>query len=292
MPRRSSRRAERSRRRREATASAARARLSVSDGLQFLQRTDEARGECRRALAIVVTSSSPAARMELDRRSLRPSGIGRYFVAALLLAWLVGWAAGEGAALLALGAILSAAAGLFREQMPEWISHPASTGAAVFVILFLAVWLTLWTIGGLAALTFFVRSLWGEDILALTPDGFELIRRGGPFRRRYHYDRGAIRRIRLRPQDKILVIDGATESRTVNFGSPDERQEAAEWLTRSLTLPDEAAIAAAAMPPASWEITEDVGGTRLGKVRMRARFIRSAILWFVTALTASAWMAF
>src|SRR5262245_55873994 len=177
-------------------------------------------------------------------RSLRPSGIGRYFVAVFLAAWLVGWAVGEAFALFAVGAILGAAGGAFQDRLPEWLLHPATAGVAALILLFLAVWLFFWTIGGFAALIHLVRSLWGEDVVAITPDGLELVRRGGPFRRRYPYDRAAIRRIRVRPHDKAVMIDAERGTRMLtNFGSPAERQELAAWLIRSLALPEGAAAA-------------------------------------------------
>jgi len=203
--------------------------------------------------------------MELDRRSLRPTGTARYIVAAFMLVWLAGWAFGEAGALFAIGAILRNSVGRITEQMPDWMSHPATTGAVVFVVLFLTLWLVFWTLGGITAFVQLLRSLWGEDVIALAPDGFELIRRAGPFRRRDAFDRGSIRRIRLRPHDKAIVIDAGKRSRTITFGTSDERQAAADWLTRSLMLPDEAAMAASAAPPASWNAVEDAGATRLRK---------------------------
>jgi hypothetical protein len=226
-------------------------------------------------------------------RSFRPSGIGRYFIAAFLLLWLVGWAVGEGVALFAVAAILLKLIGGAPPGMPAWFDNPVGSGVVAFVILFLGLWLTFWTVGGIAAWTHFIRSLWGEDTIALTPEGVEIVRRGGPFRRRYRYDRAAIRRIRLRPSDKGLVMDAEKGTQPLTtFGTPEERQEAADWLIRSLSLPDEAALAALATPPAGWETFEDADGTRLRKVRPRGRAIRSAIMWTITALLASAWLRF
>src|SRR5262245_16789040 len=117
--------------------------------------------------------------------SLRPTGIGRYIVAALLLAWLAGWAAGEGFALFAAGGIVKKLVGAGRQQVTGLMEgDPASAGAVAFIVVFLTIWLTIWTIGGIAAMTHLVRLLWGEDTIALTESGFEVVRRGGPFSRR------------------------------------------------------------------------------------------------------------
>jgi len=170
-------------------------------------------------------------------------------------------------------------------------SPGAGIGAVAFIVLFLAVWLTFWTIGGVAAMTHLVRSLWGEDSIALTPDGFELVRRAGPFRRRDAFDRTAVRRIRLRPHDKAVVMEGDKGMRVLStFGSPLERQEVADWLIRSLSLPDEAALAAAATPPATWDVADNGSDVRLCKVQSRGRVIRSLIAWILTALVSVTWI--
>src|SRR5215471_214784 len=125
-------------------------------------------------------------------RSFRPSGFGRYVAAAFLLVWLVCWAVGEGVALFAVGAILLKLIGAFPGRIPDWFAGSAGIGAVAFILVFLLLWGTFWTVGGIAAMTHLVRSLWGEDTIGLSPEGFELIRRGGPFRRRYAFDRGVI----------------------------------------------------------------------------------------------------
>jgi hypothetical protein len=118
-------------------------------------------------------------------RSFRPSGIGRYFMAAFMLVWLAGWAVGETVALFGVGGILSAMAGVFTDRLPTFLTDPVSSGAVVFILLFLTVWLTFWTIGGVGAMVHLLRSLWGEDAIALSSEGIELIWRAGPIRRRY-----------------------------------------------------------------------------------------------------------
>jgi len=134
--------------------------------------------------------------------------------------------------------------------------------------------------------------LWGDDVIAVTSEGLEVVRRGGPFRRRYMFERAAIRRIRLRPRGNAVLIDTEKGTQVLTaFGSPVERQEAVDWLIRALSLPDEAALAAAAMPPESWDVTGEGDATCLRKVRPRARFVRSGIAWLVTALVATGWIA-
>src|SRR5262245_13417989 len=86
-------------------------------------------------------------------------GIGRFFVAAFLLVWLAFGAGGEGV----VGWFLFVGAkSLFTGQPPEAGREPLTLAPAFTVGVFLIGWLALWTIGGLAALTEFVRLLWSK----------------------------------------------------------------------------------------------------------------------------------
>jgi hypothetical protein len=221
-------------------------------------------------------------------RSLRPSGMGRYITAIFLSVWLVGWIVGEVFAIAMLGAIFGSFAGAFREQLPAWSAELVTSGGAAFVLLFLLFWLTFWTIGGVAALTHLMRSLVGEDVIGLTDSGFEVVRRAGPFRRRYAFDRPAIRRLRTRRHDMAVVADTAKGTRVITtFGLPAERDEVCDWLSRHLGL--SAAAAEAGTLPAAWEVRTEGEVAYVRKVRPRARFTRSLISWLLTAGIASAW---
>ncbi len=222
-------------------------------------------------------------------RSLRPSGIGRYITAAFLSVWLAGWIVGEVFAISMLGLLFSSIAGAFREHLPAWSADLVASGGVAFALLFLLFWLTFWTIGGIAALTHLMRSLVGEDVIGLTDSGFELVRRAGPFRRRYSFDRSGIRRLRIRPHDKAVVADTAKGTRVITtFGLPAERDEVADWLSRHLGLSD---AAGTGTPPATWEVRTEGEVAYLSKVRPGARFTRSLISWLLTAGIASAWYA-
>ncbi len=91
--------------------------------------------------------------------SLRPSGIGRYFVAAFMAMWLVGWIVGEVFAIAMAGVIFTSIAGAFPERLPAWSADLVASGGLAFALLFLLVWLTFWTIGGIAALMHLMRSV-------------------------------------------------------------------------------------------------------------------------------------
>ena len=195
---------------------------------------------------------------------------------------------GEVFAITMLGALFSSIAGAFPEHLPAWSADLVTTGGAAFALLFLLFWLTLWTVGGIAAVTQLMRSLVGEDVIGVTDSGLEVVRRAGPFRRRYAFDRSAIRRLRMRPHDKAVVADTAKGTRVITtFGLPAERDEVADWLSRHLGLSD--AGAEAGTPPATWDVRTEGEVAYLRKVRPRARFTRSLISWLLTAGIASAW---
>jgi hypothetical protein len=58
----------------------------------------------------------------------------------------------------------------------------------------------------------------------------------------------------------------------------------ADWLSRHLALPE-----AAGAPPSTWEFRTEGEASYLRKIRPRDRYIRSAIAWGLTAVTAFAW---
>jgi hypothetical protein len=224
--------------------------------------------------------------------SLRPAGIGRYFSAAFLSVWLVGWVIGEAVALIALAAILSSMSGLFSRQLPAGLADLVSDGGSGFVIIFLLIWLTFWTVGGIGAATHLLRSLFGEDLFVLSGSELEVVRRAGPFRRRYPFERSAIRRLRIRPRDKALVADTDRGTQVLSaLGSPQEREGVRDWLGQYLHLPDENAVAATGVPPATWEVTIDGNTTYVSKVQPRVRKARSLISWLVTGAVAMGWLA-
>ena len=163
-------------------------------------------------------------------------------------------------------------------------------GRSMLGVLFLVLWLTFWTLGGVVALTHVVRSLAGEDVIGLRDGGFELVRRAGPFRRRYKFDRSRIRRLRIRPHDRAVVADMTKGSRVITtFGAPADREAVADWLRRHLGLAD--ADSAIGAPPAAWDVRIEGEVAYLRKVRRGARLTRSVIAWLLVAATAAAWYA-
>src|SRR5258708_7496078 len=92
--------------------------------------------------------------------TLNAQGSGRYFGATFLGLWLCGWLAGECFGLWLLGnAAVAMISGDGLGSGPIRIQPGAAIAIGGFVVL----WLTIWTIGGIAALHEFFRLLCGED---------------------------------------------------------------------------------------------------------------------------------
>ena len=225
--------------------------------------------------------------------TLRPTGRWRYFSAAFLALWLAGWAIGEVVALGAIVGFIAAAIPALSTIALATLVEKLSTGATIFMFLFLLVWTTFWTIGGIAAFSTVLRDLAGEDRLRLVPDGIELTRRAGPFRRARTIDRGGIRRIRVRRHDKALVADTSSGSEFLTqMGTVDERQHICRWLREGLHLRDDTVGPDLAAAPPGWDaaLAED-GSTRLTRRARRMRPTQAFILWCVTAFVTYVWTA-
>ncbi|MCS5698172.1 hypothetical protein NZK32_03845 [Cyanobium sp. FGCU-52] len=167
------------------------------------------------------------------RIRLRPRGGGRFFTAAFLSVWLCGWAMGEVFALMLLvrGARALLVAGPATPAMPP----PA---AAVPMGLFLLVWLSFWTIGGLSALRQLLGCFAAEDRLELDSGDLLWQRWMGPFRRRRRLPLSAIHGVRVAERSGRcgpLVADLARRTLTLSeLGTAEERREAARQLQEAL----------------------------------------------------------
>lgn len=223
--------------------------------------------------------------------TLRATGIARYIGAAFLSVWLVGWVIGEAVALgflvMLIRSVLGSALGL-SWPIPggQWIAG----GAAGFALLFLFLWLSLWTVGGLAALNHLFRSLAGEDRISAEPAGVELVCRAGPFRRVRTFDRSLIRRVRLRRHDKAVVIDTASGTELItSFGTPDERLTMTEWLKRQLSLPDDDSHVETGEAPPGWNMTVESDTARLNRMDPHSRRTGAIITWVIAGLAGLIW---
>jgi hypothetical protein len=173
---------------------------------------------------------------------LRPRGLGRFLEIPFLGVWLSFWVVGEGFALVMFGGLLvSFVCGLLGLPRPAFAPKAPDHAFGLFVLLFLLVWLTLWTVGGIAALTHVSRSLMGEDRFAVIPEGLEITRRVGPFGKQTIVPRDVLRGVRMRTRDQAVVLDTATGVRPVTrFGTQAEREQLRTWLRKRLPWPDPA----------------------------------------------------
>src|SRR5262245_49420144 len=125
---------------------------------------------------------------------LAPKGFGRFVPAAFLGVWLCFWAIGES---FVFWFLFKGARALLTGTPPDPGRAPIEPGPALLMGAFLLVWLTLWTVGGLAAIGEFLRLLWSEDRLIAHAAGLTIVRSRGPFRWRREVARERIRDVRL-----------------------------------------------------------------------------------------------
>ncbi len=223
---------------------------------------------------------------------LRSTGPGRFFAAAFLGVWLCGWAAGECFALLALGTgVVSLATG---GRIPvKGIDSPA--GVVVFGG-FLVLWLTLWTFGGWAAGTQFLRLLWGEDTLLVDGAGLTRVRRAGPFRRTKSWARDTIRGFDVTPSRSFQLLTSSGAVTLSDLGTIGEREALAGELREAFggapaATPENPSASATTLAPDEpvqlpdrWIETIDPDGTFAIVPEPRARQRGARIVWVLALL--------
>lgn len=212
---------------------------------------------------------------------LRSKGAGRYVGAAFLAVWLCGWAVGEAFALwfLAWGAH-----GVLTSRPGPGGHEPLGPGPALAAGVFLLVWLTLWTFGGVMAIRELLLMLWGEDRLVVNPDGLAVSHLRGPFRSGRRIPRDQLRGIRTRGRAGVIVAETARAVVALSrLGTPAERQEAVDELRRELGLQEVARSAEGGLPE-GWEEVITPEGERVLVSSPRARRQQAT----VTALIAVA----
>lgn len=128
------------------------------------------------------------------------------------------------------------------------------TGCSFFVMASLSAWLPIWGLGGIIAFARLLRSVAGEDRIAVQPSGIEVMRRAGPFHRTYAFDRAAIRRVRVRHRDRALMLDTASGAQVLTqFGTAPERDAVGRWIRQHLSLPDPSSTNDPGTLPSGWE---------------------------------------
>jgi hypothetical protein len=207
--------------------------------------------------------------LELGSWSVRlgPSGWLRFGPALFLCVWLCGWAVGEAFALSALVVLVGGA--LVPGAVPPVKGLSDAGAGAILIGTFLALWVTFWTIGGLAAIRELLRLLWASDRLGCDGATLTLVRQTGPFRRRRTWSRDEIQRIHVRRRDRALVVDTPRGVHILTaYGTLNDRERLRDELRGLL---GGARPAVTSLPggggdvPAGWEAgPDDSGGWTLG----------------------------
>lgn len=197
------------------------------------------------------------------------------------------WIVGEVVALAVLGGLLAGiVAAVFGIGLP-FASRLAADGSASFFLLFILIWLTLWTVAGVAAFRHFLRALAGQDVVTVSPAGLDVVWRAGPFRRRRSIPHGDIRRVRVQLNGARLVADTAGGTIDItDLGTRDERFALLDWLRHRLVLPDEAQARRleAETVPRGWDVERHGTETRLTRPTRRTRAIQVGIVWTLAVL--------
>ena len=204
------------------------------------------------------------------------------------------WVVGEIVALaLVIGMIASAlSAALGRPPLlASWA--PPTDGSVSFFLFFLLMWLTLWTVGGIAAGTQLLRRLGGEDSIAATAGGIILTWRAGPLRRTRELPRATIRRIRIQLKGGAVVAD--TDRGTVeisDLGDAEERRSLQAWLLSELTLPDEAhaKLREREIRPLERDVETQGMDTLVTRPTRRVRIMQARVMLVVAALMSLGWI--
>jgi hypothetical protein len=221
--------------------------------------------------------------------SLRPYGWGRYLDSAFLIVWLAMWLVGEVLMVaLTVGTIISLIAVILGLAPPAFLPKVTDPGVAAGFLLFGLFWLTLWTVGGVAAATHLLRSLAGEDIVSLTSEALVVRRRAWIFHRTRTFPRADIRGVTTSTKGASLsVYTGAKGVEVVSaLGKPREREDLRAALAAALVLPDTATVKRleTQSPPPGWEAERRGADLVLMRPARRTRRQQAITMWIVTGL--------
>lgn len=216
---------------------------------------------------------------------LKPSGVARFVSAAFLVFWLCGWAVGEGIALWVLAKGILA---LMNGTPFEEGRAPLELGPALAIGGFLLLWLSLWTLGGVAAIAHVLQLLWSEDRLIAHGGGLTVVRSRGPFRGRRELPRDMLRRIVLVPRCDALAAETTRERIELSrLGTHAEREETATALRSQLGLNEAAFEAEAVTLPKGWEEVITPEGERAVAVSAATRRAQSRVVGVLALLVAT-----
>lgn len=204
------------------------------------------------------------------------------------MVWLCGWLAGE---LFALMVLVIGSYALVTGQPPPGMTEPLQIGPALAGGGFLLIWLTIWTIGGYAAMRELLRLVWAEDRIVVQPRALVVVRRLGPFVKRRELARRDIRRIYVRPpRGELLAQVFGSPMTLTDLGTPEERTAAARQLETVLQLRATPTAEEGALP-AEWQEYQEVRGGlvlapagRTRRTQAKALAVLSAVVWSIGML--------
>jgi hypothetical protein len=219
---------------------------------------------------------------------LKVKGFGRFIGAGFLTCWLAGWAVGETVAI----SVLAVGAWSIVTKRPPGVGHdPVSLMAALPIGLFLLVWLTFWTFGGIAAGRELLQLLFGRDRFTVQHDGLVIEHSLGLFRSVVRLSRNEIRRFYPTSAGAALSVETARGTKVLTrLGTRAERAELEETLNREFNIPPQPALAGAL--PKGWceELSLERDPVLVKDPAIRRKQARTA--WIVFALLSSLWLYF
>jgi hypothetical protein len=222
--------------------------------------------------------------------ALYPRGFGRFVDGLFMSCWLVIWVGGELAVVSLLGTtIVSLIAAILPLPLPESFPLVSHLGAAAGFLLFSALFLTMWSVGGVAVCKHLFRNVAGEDRVWLTSEFLVVHRRAGLFRSTTRVPRHDIRRISMTDRERELAVYSSRGMQTITtLGTPAERRDLRITLMRQLELPDAAAVRELEQQtvPPQWETRRADLGYVLYRPTARVRRQQVRTAWFVTGLVA------
>ena len=237
---------------------------------------------------------------------LRPQGCARWLVVGFLLLWLSFWLVGES---FALGALLANSGVDLLAHLPFGIDSASGSagGAKIPVIAFLLVWLTFWTLAGVAALATALRRGWGREEFTFFPGGWMYQHGIGSWGRPHRLLPGELKAIRFVPVRGLIAETTGKKLRLASLGTPEDQRWLRKLILDAAELPvsEEAPIsnwpsrpkseAPPGEPPRGWVATrlpdfvlslQQTGLTRLklaGGLALFAAFWNGIVSVFVVA---------
>ena len=100
------------------------------------------------------------------------------------------------------------------------------SGEAAFgVVAFLLVWVTFWTLGGIAAGLVVLKQILGREVIRADGEGITVLNYIGPFCKRKRIRRDEIKALRLQKQKAYLIVETTSSTFTLaSLGSAEDRK--------------------------------------------------------------------